>query len=320
MKSSLCAATLVVFLVFNAQNARAETAAPTDLVQQVQAANLLADLITYTVDRADAQLKEAQAYLQRSGKLTEYQQSRPSPATPRPLNYMLLFRGALAFVEGDGAKYADQSVQNESAAELYEELTAAQYYNMHEFLHFNQQRRGFLSVQAYLKSIGEYDDFMKSTGDTIAAEDAGAGPGATQPAPATPLEVAQRMGDVIHFIKETAWKEAQAKGTSRADFDEQWPEQVKQYRAQVIARMADLQPNDDAFGTVEIAGTAPPPASQPAQPDRATAQPQVIYVTAPNNIGANHQLPPPVNSPYTNELYRQRDRSLWYMWDFNRRN
>ena len=293
-------------------------AAPADLVQQVQAADLLADLITYTVDRADAQLKDAQGYLEKVGKLQAYERARPMPPMPRPLNYMLLFRGSLAFVEGDGAKYADSSVNGEPASALYEDLTAAQYYNMHEFLHFNEQRRAFASIQAYLQSIGQWGQFLASTGETATAENVGVGSAATQPVPTTPQEVAARMGDLIHFIKETAWKAAQAKGTGRDDFDKQWSERVKQYRQRVMAGIEEAQPIEGGFGKAEVVGANPPPAPAPAETTAAPTPPQVIYVTQQEDIGANHQLPPPVESPYSNSLYRGRDLSLWGMWDFNR--
>jgi len=52
-------------------------------------------------------LQHAQSFLARIGKEQAYEQAKPNVPTPHPLNYMLLFRGSLSFVEGDGAKYAD---------------------------------------------------------------------------------------------------------------------------------------------------------------------------------------------------------------------
>jgi hypothetical protein len=294
----------------------AATAAPADLVQQVQAADLLADLMTYTVDRADVRLKNAQDFLASIGKTQAYEQAHPNPALPRPLNYMLLFRGSLAFVEGEGQKYADQSVNDQGTPQLYQELTAAQYYNMHEFLHFNQQRQEFDSIRAYLKSIGQYDKYLASAN----GQETESSPPSTQPTPATPEAVAQRMGKLIDFIYDSAQTQAQAQGTSRADFEKHWPEQVKEYRESVMARIEGAQPPQSAFGKSEIAGTAPPPTSAPAAMAGATLPPQTVYVIPQQpNLGANHPLPPTVRSPYSNSVYRSRDLSLWNMWDYNPR-
>jgi hypothetical protein len=311
MKPFFILSIVMVLLLATGQPAIA-TDAPADLVQQVQAADLLADLITYTVDRADMRIKEARAFLQSISKLADYEKAKPNPPTPKPLNYMLLFRGSLVFVEGDGAKYADESVKDEPQTRLYEDLTAAQYYNMHEFLHFNELRREFASIKAYLESTGEYAHYL----DYIRGNPSLANASATQPTPHTPEEVAQRLGEMIDFIHETQWKEAQAQGISRADFDKQWPEKVKQYRESVMANIEDTQPLDGGFGKTELAGTPAPSATEPAA---APQQPHYIYVTPQPDLGANRVLPPHVESPYSNADFRAKDLTLWNMWDYNRR-
>jgi hypothetical protein len=304
--------------IVRAENA---PAANSDLVHQVQAAYLLADLITYTVDRADQQLQAAQGFVQKSGKWSDYLAAHAAPPSPRPLNYMLLFRGSLALVEGSGAKYADESVNDEPAQQLYQDLTAAQYYNMHEFLHFNQQRMEYASIRAYLQSSGLNAAYASSS-ESAGEEDHSADAAATQPAPTTPAGVAQRMDDLIAFIRETAWKQAQAKGMSREDFDKQWPDQVKQYRQEVMAKIENAQPVDDQFGRTGAAGTVTASTSQPSAGASASAagpgQPQTVYIQSavPSDP---HVLPPPVYSPYSNERFRSRDLRLWDMWDFNRR-
>jgi hypothetical protein len=289
----------------------APTAAPADLVQQVQAADLLADLITYTVDRADVRLNQAMTYLQSIGKTDAFNQAKPNAPTPRPLNYMLLFRGSLAFVEGDGKKYADPSVANQPTSQLYEDLTAAQYYNMHEFLHYNQQRQAFASVRAYLESINEYQKYLASTGGETAA----ARPPTTGPAPATPDQVATRLGDMLNFIYETSWKQAQAKGTSQADFEKNWPEQVRQYRESVMEKIEGSQPSEAAFGKSQLAGSTPPPPDLPAP----APLPAHYDTPAPADVTASQSLPAPVQSPYSNANYRAKDTSLWNMWDYDPR-
>jgi hypothetical protein len=140
---------------------------------------------------------------------------------------------------------------------------------------------------------------------------------ATQPMASTPEEVAKRMRDLIQFIHDTAWKEAQAKGMSQADFEKQWPQQVKAYRESVIARIEGDQPTAGGFGTSEIAGTPLPPTSQPA-PDPNVQSPSVNFTQQPD-VGDFRQLPTPVPSPYSNAQYRARDRSLWGMWDYGGR-
>jgi hypothetical protein len=312
----LVVATLASLVSFTPQ-LRAQPAPP-DLVQQVQAADLLADLMTYTVDRADVRLQDAQAFLAKIGKEQGYEQAKQNSPAPRPLNYMLLFRGSLMFVEGDGAKFADQSVPKEPVPQLYSDLTAAQYYNMHEFLHFNQQRQSFESIKAYLQSIGAYDSFVAANGSSEQAASAG-GNDTTPPTPSTPEEVAQRMEDLIQFIRNMAWKEAQAKGTSQADFDKQWPDKVKAYRESVMAKIEGSEPSEGGFGQAEVAGTPLPPTSEPAVEPGATMQPQVVTITQQPDVGDFRQLPPPVPSPYSNAQYRARDMSIWGMWDYGGR-
>jgi len=311
MKPLFIFSVILAYAGFSGQPTLA-TSAPADLVQQVQAADLLADLITYTVDRSDARINDAQKFLQSIGKAQAYAAAPPNPSMPKPLNYMLLYRGSLSFIEGNGQKYADPAVNDEPQSRLYDDLTAAQYYNMHEFLHFNQQRQEFASIQAYLESIRQYDRYL----DSIREIPSAAGSPTTQPKPATPEAVSQRMGDLISFIHETAWKQAQAKGISQAGFDEQWPEQVKRYRESVMTRMEESQPADGGFGVTEVAGTPPPPTSAPAESPQSA---NYTYINSQPDIGANRQLPPTVQSPYSNAAYRAKDLSLWNMWDYNPR-
>jgi hypothetical protein len=309
MNASVLLAAVLAILVLGLQCPGAQQpAAPSDLVQQVQAAHVLADVMTFVVERADARLNEAEAYLNTIGKKEAYEHAKPAPALGKPLYYTQLFKGAIAFVEGDGVRYADPSTNDESVSQLYNDLSAAQYYNIHQFLHFNQQRQEFASLRSYLESIGQWDKFL-ATGSNNAPTARLDERTSSQPA-LTPLElVSRRMGETMKFIRETACKDAQAKGISETDFNSHWPAEMARYRRSVISRIESAQPLE-GVGKTEMLGTPPP---QP-RPEPAIAQPPVVFATPQ---AAPPQPPPPVPSPYTNALFRARDNTIWDMWDAN---
>jgi hypothetical protein len=163
-----------------------------------------------------------------------------------------------------------------------------------------------------LQSIGEYEKYESSDqGKAMSANLP-----TTQPTPATPQHVARRMGETVKFIHETAWKEAQAKGESRSEFESQWPQHVKEYRESVMARIEGSQPGEGGFGKSQLAGSTTPPPSTPAPQ---VQQPTVQYIGPQEDLGTSRPLPPPVPSPYSNADYRAKDRSLWDMWDYDHR-
>src|SRR5262245_64995855 len=79
----------------------------TELVMQVQAADLLSDLLTWTADRADSRVRTMTEYLRTIGKADEFAKRPQAVANAKPLFYSQLFAGAVQFVKGEGAGYAD---------------------------------------------------------------------------------------------------------------------------------------------------------------------------------------------------------------------
>src|SRR4051794_18387018 len=81
-----------------------------ELLTQVQAADVLSDLITYTAARGDARVQNMQQYLQETGNAAAFQQAHPEANDPL-MPFSEMFRGAVLFVNGDGGKYADPSLK-----------------------------------------------------------------------------------------------------------------------------------------------------------------------------------------------------------------
>src|SRR5262245_50831496 len=101
----LASLAIVLSLATTPPRAAAQATNP-ELLTQVQAADVLSDLITYTVQRADARLQNAQQFLRETGKEAAFEKARPA-GQDTLLPFTSVFQAAVLFVKGDGAKFAD---------------------------------------------------------------------------------------------------------------------------------------------------------------------------------------------------------------------
>ena len=302
-----------------------------DLAQQVRAAQLVSDVVTFSVDEGDARLAQMQSFLQKNGKANDTT-ARQAPPQPRHLNYMEVFRGALLLVKDGKDPDADASLKTASDSELYENLTRTQFYNMHEFLHFNQQRDQFNEMMDYLKSAGLLDQFDKETG-AAGQPPAPAETASTQQTSPNADSVAQRLEKLMADMKESAWQKAQADGMSRSQFDTQWPQQLADYRNSVEEKTEGFQTQAGSMGKAQAAGTPPPP-DKANSPTATPTQSGPINAAVSSNVGGsgvavaptpNTATPPPspsliqpaVQSPYNNQTFQAKDYSLWDRFDYN---
>jgi hypothetical protein len=280
-------------------------AASPDLVVQVQAADVLSDLLTHIDDRADARVDAMRAFLQEIGKSDAYDNASPLVRLPRRLDYPHVFEGATIFVKNGGDKYADPALKTLTDEQLSEQLLLTQNYNKDEFMHLNQQREAAASMRAYLESIGEFSRYQNWARGKAPNADAAA----TQPMAATPAEVAARMDEMIHSMEAIEWKKAQARGMSRADFDQKWQQQLQQDRASVAEKVNGMKMLADAFARSESEASPP-------------LRTRIVNGATPintwqNSAPAQAAVQAPVASPYTKRSYTANDDSLWNMWDDN---
>jgi hypothetical protein len=275
--------------------------AQSDLLVPAQAADVLSDLITVTNSRADARVEAMHRYLREIGKEEAFDQAKLPAATEKSLPFSEVFKGAMLFVKnGGGAKYADPALASMSNPQLTNELTELQVYNIQQFEQLMKKKKAVDAMRAYLKSSGNLEGYLKWAKVNA--------PGMTQPAPTTPEQVAARMGEMIKSAKETAWKKAEARGMSQADFDKAWSERVEKYR-EAVAQKVD--------GCKELAASLsapPPPAPKPVDPTTPiiTGQGQRITAAPP---------PTPVQSQYSQSytagMYQQQNNELWNRFDDN---
>jgi len=193
------------------------------LLTQVQAADVLSDLITYTGARADARVQNIEQYLRETGNEAAFEKARPVGKNTL-IPFSELFRAAVLFVQGDGGKFADPSLATLDDGQLSSELTELQVYNIQQFQKLNEQVKTASSIKAFLESRGElekYRAWAKSKGFAPVSP------------PKSAEEAAARMDELVKSAKEIAWTKAQARGMTREEFDKRWADQVKNYQKSV---------------------------------------------------------------------------------------
>jgi hypothetical protein len=208
--------------------------APTSQIQlsQVQAADLMSELLTWSGDRANARVDALSQYLQQKGLIGDFRKLAPQPQ--QHLAYDQVFRGAVDFVQGDGKKYADPALARLDERHLRVELAALQAYNLQQYQHLCKQRDTAAAMRAYLEQKGQFQDYLTWAGTELTRLEAAS----TQPAATRPSDVAVRLQELPAEMKESAWHKAQARGVSRKDFDAGWERRQQQYRQAVTDRVA----------------------------------------------------------------------------------
>jgi len=280
-----------------AQQQQAQQGAP-ELLTQVQAADVLSDLITYTVGRADARVANMQQYLRETGDEAAFAQARPAAKDPL-LPFSELSRAAVVFVNGDGGKYVDPSLKTLNAGQLASELTELQIYNIQQFRQLNDDAKSFASMKEFLKSRGGWDKYAtwaKSKGFTLAKP------------PQTVEEAAALMDEMAKSAQEIAWTKAQAQGMSRAEFDKRWADQVKNYKASVDQKV---------LGCRALASQMMNPPPLPPPPPMMS--PREYDGPPPGMRGGPSLSRPPLSGQYQQEntagAFKARDDSLWNEFD-----
>jgi hypothetical protein len=297
-------------------------AAPTSMLTNVRAADVLANLLTVAVDRTDANVAAIQKYLAEIGKADAYTKDRPTPPEDNRLSYNEVFKGALVFVqEGGGAKFADPSLQNRSQDDLLERLNQLQGYNIQQFMKLAKKREGLESLRMYLRQNGEFEKYhawaLKNAPDVATTFDEPAP--ATQPAGQTPSaeQIAARMKVLIAYARQIEWRKAQALGVSAADFDQQWNDWVEKHKDQVAARVEGVRALGGSLSKSELSSSSPPaPAAPQPAPYLGPLPASGNWTAAPPQQSPQYTLPPPVESIHTPDYYkRKNDEIYWNAWD-----
>jgi hypothetical protein len=297
MRNAFALLIVATWLALAPRQAAAQQQAAGDLLTQVQAADVLSDLITYSVARGDARVQNIRQYLRETGKEAAYDKAKPVGENPL-LPFTSVFQGAVQFVKGDGAKYTDPSLKSLNDSQLSSELTELQVYNIEQFQKLNALAKQAASMKAFLTSAGELEKYRAW------AKTQGFAPLAP---PKTPEEAAARMEEMIKSSKEMAWTKAQARGMSREEFDKRWAEQVKQYRQSVEQKVLGVRSLAKS-----LTDPPPPPPPPPSNPPPA-------YVGPPPGLRGGPTLPPTVGSQYqaqnTASDFQQRNNELWDRFD-----
>jgi hypothetical protein len=291
-----------------------------ELLMQVQGADVLSDMLTYTRDRADARVTAMQEFLGSIDKTSAYQSAAPKMQESTPVYFAQVFQGAVAFVKEGGAQYADQSLKNLNQSQLLNHLTVLQAYNVDQFRKLTAQRQSSNAMAAYLESINQFDAYLKWAKAKA--------PNATpqQAAPKTPEEIAERMRQTLATSRDVAWSKAQAMGLSQEEFDKRWEAHLKEYKESVADRVKGMGELAGSLGKSQVAGTGEPAQAAPAPSAEDVAlgavpvKRPVIWQGQLNIIQPppGPALPPPVQSKYTNAYFHdQASKGLWNDWDDN---
>jgi hypothetical protein len=231
--------------------------ADTGLLPQVQAADVMSDLLTFTADRTAARVVNMGNYLKQINKLDAYDQFKPAGESAGKMDYTQVYAGAVHFIKTGGDKYADPSLSKMSDVQLRTELTALQTYDVREFAFLSQKRKLADRVKAFLVSIKEFDGYRKWSGDTSATP-------STNPASSS-LNAEQRVAhaeNLMNADRATALARAKAKGVSQSDFDAQWAAKETQFKSEVAQRVEGIAALSSSLDQQSAAqATAAPPLS-----------------------------------------------------------
>lgn len=294
-------AALIVQLLIGA---RASAQSPPDTLTQAQAADVLSDLLTWLVDRAEARDDAMQTYLREAGKLDGYNAAKPD-ARSKPAYFTQVYNGAIAFVQARGAKYADPTLSSLNPNQLADHLNTLQAYNMQTFIRLNELRGKSDSMAAFLHSIGQFDGYLKWAQAKYGSGDMTAMPNAPQSAG----QVAADMQKLIDTARQITWQKAQAMGMSQAEFDQRWQAHLAQFKEQVAQKVAGVSATAGWLTQSELAAQKPPPPPP--------AQSPVVWQAGPPVTSLSPTLPPPVQSQYTAAYYQGADSQLdwWNGWN-----
>jgi hypothetical protein len=256
MKQTISMA-LVVALVSASHAAAAMLQPP--LLQQVQAADVLSDLLGWSVDRATVRCQSMQDYLKETGKLEAFTQV-PAPTTgpaPHGIFYDQLFAGAVQFVQDGGAQYADPSLANLGEAQLKQELAALQNYNLQQFIYLNRRRAAIASMKAYLDSIKFLPAYTAWAGQKNPELAATPGQSAGATSVMSPEQRVAHSENLMKAARAAAEKRAEAAGMSPSDFDKQWDAKQNAMRLDIAKRLDGMSSLAAAFAKTPSAPASP---------------------------------------------------------------
>jgi hypothetical protein len=282
-----------------AQTAGAQTAGAgeTDALVLTQAADVLSSLLTCQADRADARVDAMRQFIHEIGKDEAYAKVPHTVRQETPLYFNQVAEASADFVKHGGAQYADPGLKDMTGPQLLQELQTLQVYNIHVFMHLNQQRGESDSMARYLESIGEFRRYL-----TWAKAKFNASP-ASQPVGGTPEQMAARVEFQLETAHAIAWKKAEAQGISQSEFNQKWQQTLTKYREGVARKVEGMKPLADALTQSDAPPPPPPPPSAPGPSEKFSP--------------GGPTLPPTVASPYTSAMYQAESESTWNAWNDN---
>jgi hypothetical protein len=250
----------------------AQAAEAPALLSQVQAADVLSDLITWSADRAAARADSMQQYLREINQFDAFTHAPPpstapaaAPTATQPLFYDQTFAGAVRFVEQGGDQYADPALKKFNSSQLMKELSALASYNIKQFEYLNQQRASVAAMKNYLQSVGKLRAYIKwaakrtpeSKVSPVASGTAG-----SSSSPKSSSEMVAQTEAMMQAARATALKRAEAAGTSPSDFDKQWNQKQTEMRADISKRLEGMSDLAAAFSKLASAKPEPLTASR----------------------------------------------------------
>ncbi len=254
-------------------------AEPSDLLKQVQAADVLSDLITWSADRAAARSDSMRQYLTATGRVDAFRDSLSAPRPPttgpttQPLFYDQMFLGTVRFVEQGGDRYADPALKKLAGKQLMQELSALATYNIGEFKTLNQQRAVIGVMKAYLQSTGQLEAYAKWA--TVHTPDLASAPSTAGAQPQSSAAMVAKTEAMMQAAKDAARKRAEAQGVSPGDFEQQWNQKQAKLHDDISHRLEGMSDLAQAFS--KMASAKPMPLNRSASSAVSSRQPADEY-------------------------------------------
>jgi hypothetical protein len=227
-----------IFLVVSTARAAINNA---DYTTQIQAADVLSRFLTDLNARADARAQALAAFLRETGASHEYTHQRKPFEHPKSEEFERVYAGAIQYIKDGGEKDADPDLPKLETNKLVNELRVLMAYDTQQFLTLDMQQKEIRSITSFLDSTertAAYREWAaKKNQDQQPPEMA-----ALPPAPAADATAfAKAMKEHITLAQDEAWKQAQAKGLTRAQFDKEWARRQQQARRLIGFRLAALR-------------------------------------------------------------------------------
>jgi hypothetical protein len=196
------------------------------------------------------------SFLRETGASRTYARQRKPPERPASAAFDRVYLGAIQFIKDGNESYADPALTKLDTPKLLAQLRLLQGYNIQQFLALDMRQKELHAMSAFLQSTGATAAYQQWAANRKVNQQP---PEWSQlPSADSAAGFAKEMKSRFEAERAEAWREAQAKGLTAEQFDQQWSRQQLQQQRLIGYRLS-------AIAAAAAPGSAAPsPASPPS--------------------------------------------------------